>query len=44
MLSGVCTIIHSLVIPVFILIFMTFYKPLGIHELLEMEQDRKSVV
>ena len=37
MLSGVCTIIHSLVIPVFILIFMTFYKPLGIHELLEME-------
>lgn len=37
MLSGVCTIIHSLVIPVFILIFITFYKPLGIHELLEME-------
>ena len=37
MLSGVCTIIHSLVVPVFILIFMTFYKPLGIHELLDME-------
>ena len=37
MLSGVCTIIHSLVIPVFILIFITFYKPLGIHELLGME-------
>ena len=37
MLSGVCTIIHSLVIPVFILIFITFYKPHGIHKLLEME-------
>ena len=37
MLSGVCTIIHSLVVPTFILIFMTFYKPLGIHELLDME-------
>lgn len=37
MLSGVCTIIHSLVIPIFILIFITFYKPLGIHELLTME-------
>lgn len=37
MLSGVCTIIHSLAVPVFILIFMTFYKPLGIHELLDME-------
>ena len=36
MLSGVCTIIHSLVIPIFILIFITFYKPLGIHELLDM--------
>ena len=38
MLSGVCTIIHSLVVPTFILIFITFYKPLGIHGLLEMEQ------
>ena len=37
-LSGVCTIIHSLVVPIFILIFITFYKPLGIHELLEMER------
>ena len=37
MLGGVCTIIHSLVVPTFILIFITFYKPLGIHELLDME-------
>ena len=37
MLSGVCTIIHSLVIPIFILIFITFYQPRGIHELLDME-------
>lgn len=37
MLSGACTILHSLVVPVFILIFITFYKPHGIHELLEME-------
>lgn len=37
MLSGVCTILHSLVVPTFILIFMTFYKPLGIHGLLDME-------
>ena len=36
MLGGVCTIIHSLVIPIFILIFITFYKPRGIHELLDM--------
>ena len=37
MLSGACTILHSLVVPTFILIFMTFYKPLGIHGLLDME-------
>lgn len=37
MLSGVCTIIHSLVIPVFLLIFITFYKPHSIYELLDME-------
>ena len=37
MQSGLCTIIHSLAVPTFILIFMTFYKPLGIHGLLDME-------
>jgi hypothetical protein len=37
MQSGICTIIHSLAVPTFILIFMTFYKPLGIHGLLDME-------
>lgn len=36
MLSGACTILHSLAVPLFILIFITFYKPYGIHELLEM--------
>ncbi len=35
--SGICTIIHAFTIPVFILIFLTFYKPLGIHRLLEMQ-------
>ena len=36
MLSGTSTIIHSLAIPLFILTFITFYKPLGIHGLLNM--------
>ena len=35
-LGGMSTIIHSLVIPIFVLIFITFYKPLGIHGLLDM--------
>ena len=37
MLGGICTIIHSLVVPIFILIFITFYKPQRIHGLLDME-------
>ena len=37
MLGGVCTIIHSLVVPIFILIFIIFYQPRGIHGLLDME-------
>ena len=35
--SGVSTILHSLIVPVFVLVFMTYYKPLGIYELLSME-------
>ena len=37
MSSGASTIIHLLAIPIFTLLFITFYKPLGIHRLLEME-------
>ena len=36
-LSGASTIIHSIVIPVFILIFTIYYKPAGPYELLSME-------
>ena len=35
--SGAGTILHSLVIPVFALIFTIYYKPYGTFELLEME-------
>ena len=37
MSSGASTIIHLLAIPIFTLLFITFYKPLGTHRLLEME-------
>ena len=37
MTSGICTTIHALTIPVFILIFLTFYKPLGIYSMLDMQ-------
>lgn len=40
MFGGVCSIIHSVVIPTFILIFITYYNPAGIHELLDMEQAK----
>ena len=35
--SGVSTILHSLIVPVFVLVFIAYYKPLGIYELLSME-------
>lgn len=35
--SGISTILHSLIIPVFALIFTLYYKPYGIYEMLEME-------
>jgi hypothetical protein len=37
LVSGASTIIHSLVIPFFLLIFTIYYKPYGIYELLQME-------
>lgn len=37
MTSGAGTIIHSLIIPVFILIFTIYYRPYGIFETLSME-------
>lgn len=36
-ISGAGTILHSLVIPIFALIFTIYYKPYGTFELLEME-------
>jgi len=36
-ISGASTIIHSIVIPVFIFIFTIYYKPAGPYELLSME-------
>lgn len=35
--SGAATLLHSLIVPVFALVFMTYYRPQGIYELLTME-------
>jgi hypothetical protein len=35
--GGAATILHSIGVPLYILFFITFYKPRGIDELLEME-------
>ena len=35
-LTGAGTIVHSLVIPLFFLIFTMYYKPAGAYDLLEM--------
>lgn len=35
--SGVGTILHSLIVPAFALVFTTYYKPQGIYELLSMD-------
>lgn len=35
--SGVGTIMHSLIIPVFVLVFTIYYRPYGIYEMLNME-------
>lgn len=36
-LSGASTIMHSLIVPVFVLIFTIYYKPYGVYNLLHME-------
>ncbi len=35
--NGASTILHSLAVPIFILFFITFYRPQGIYEMLNME-------
>lgn len=37
MTSGATTLLHSLIVPVFMLVFTTYYKPHGIYELLTMD-------
>lgn len=37
MMSGSGTIIHSIVIPLFVLVFAIYYKPFVVHELLSMD-------
>lgn len=36
-LSGASTIMHSLIVPVFVLIFTIYYKPYGVYGILHME-------
>lgn len=36
-LSGASTILHSVVTPLFILIFIIYYKPYGVYEVLQMD-------
>ena len=37
LLSGASTIMHSLIVPIFVLIFIIYYKPYGVYYLLQME-------
>ena len=36
-LSGASTIMHSLIVPLFVLIFTIYYRPSGVYEVLQME-------
>lgn len=36
-LSGASTIMHSLIVPLFVLIFTIYYKPSGVYDVLQME-------
>lgn len=36
-LSGASTILHSLVVPLFVLVFTIYYRPYGVYEILQME-------
>lgn len=35
--SGAATLLHSLIIPAFVLVFTIYYRPYGIYEMLDME-------
>lgn len=37
-LSGASTIMHSLIVPLFVLIFTIYYRPSGVYEVLQMEE------
>ncbi len=36
-ISGVSTIMHSLIVPLFALVFITYYRPYAVYEFLQME-------
>lgn len=36
-ISGASTILHSLVVPLFVLVFTIYYKPYGVYQILQME-------
>ena len=36
-ISGASTIMHSLIVPLFALVFITYYKPYAVYEFLQME-------
>lgn len=37
-ISGASTIMHSLIVPLFVLIFTIYYRPSGVYEVLQMEE------
>ena len=39
LVSGVGTILHSLVVPIFALVFVIAYQPFGIYDTLQMEHS-----
>ena len=38
LLSGASTIMHSLIVPLFVLIFTIYYRPSGVYNVLQMEE------
>ena len=38
-LSGASTIMHSLIVPLFVLVFTIYYKPYGVYDILRMENS-----
>ncbi len=37
LLSGAATILHSLIVPLFFLVFIVYYKPYGVYNILQMD-------